>query len=122
VTATSQPRHLDVRIAPDGGPPWTQLHDAIRDRIVEEELLPGDRLPAVRALAEDLGLAPNTVARAYRGLVRAGWLRGLGRAGTFVADRLPDASPEAELSRAARAYLRRAAELGFDRDAARRAL
>lgn len=87
-------------------------------------LLPGVRLPTVRALAEQLDLAPNTVARAYRELEQDGWLEGRGRAGTFVADRLPNPPDDAEqaLARAADIYARRAAQLGFDRAAAIRAL
>ena len=75
----------------------------------------------MRGLADQLGLAPNTVARAYRDLEHEGWLEGRGRAGTFVADRLPEPPDEAEaaLADAADGYLRRAGQLGFDRAAAR---
>jgi DNA-binding transcriptional regulator YhcF (GntR family) len=44
----------------------------------------GTRLPTVRRLAADLGLAANTVARAYRELEEAGLIETRGRAGTFV--------------------------------------
>jgi len=65
-------------------------------------MLPGDRLPTVRGLADTLGLAPNTVARAYRELEAGGWIVGKGRAGTFVADSLPRrlAAPERDLAKA----------------------
>jgi DNA-binding transcriptional regulator YhcF (GntR family) len=78
----------------------------------------------VRVLADDLGLAPNTVARAYRSLEDDGWIEGRGRAGTFVADRLPERpfATEAALAEAADAYLRRAAQLGVDREGAIRAV
>jgi len=104
-----------VRITEDGGPPFAQLRDGVRRQIQRGALLPGDRLPTVRAMAADLGLAPNTVARAYRELEQEGWLIGHGRAGTFVADHLP-AQPsdrEAALAEAAETYRRRAAQLGF---------
>jgi len=86
--------------------------------------MPGDRLPPVRVCADQLGLAPNTVARAYRELEEEGWLVGRGRSGTFVADHLPvrPAAPDEALARAAAAYLKRAEQLGFDRAAAARAL
>jgi GntR family transcriptional regulator len=114
---------LRVPIRDDAGPPYRQLVDGVQRRIERGTLLPGDRIPPVRALAEDLGLAPNTVARAYRALEDDGWIEGRGRAGTFVADRLPErpAAAEAALAEAADTYLRRAAQLGFDREAAIRA-
>jgi DNA-binding transcriptional regulator YhcF (GntR family) len=75
---------------------------------------PGERVPTVRALAEDLGVAPNTVAKAYRELERAGYVEARGRAGTFVARTLP-APPgalEERLAAAAEAFARRARQLG----------
>jgi GntR family transcriptional regulator len=87
-------------------------------------LLPGDRIPPVRTLADQLELAPNTVARAYRSLEDDGYIEGRGRAGTFVADRLPErpSAADAALATAADDYLRRAAQLGIGREAAIRAL
>lgn len=109
-------------------PPSAQLRDAIARRIRSGALAPGERVPPVRALAAELGIAPNTVARAYRELEDAGLLEGRGRRGTFVAERLP-APPDERgelLTRAAEAYARRARQLGFSRadalEAARRAL
>ena len=49
-------------------------------------LRPGERLSPVRQLAAELGIAPNTVARAYRELEAEGLLEGRGRTGTFIAD------------------------------------
>jgi len=113
-----------VRIREQGPPPYEQVRDQLRRLIESGVLLPGDRVPTVRSLADDLGLAPNTVARAYRELEEAGWLVGRGRAGTFVADTLPvlPSDAEAALDEAADMYLRRAAQLGFERDAALLAL
>jgi GntR family transcriptional regulator len=89
-------------------------------RIQDGSFLPGDRLPTVRGLAADLGLAPNTVARAYRDLEAEGWAVGRGRAGTFVSDRPPLRPPaERDLQEAAERYLRRASALGFEASAAR---
>ena len=115
---------LRLTIRDEGGPPYEQLAERIRHLIQTGRLLPGDRVPPVRTCAEQVGLAPNTVARAYRELERDGWLVGRGRAGTFVARSLParPAAPDEALARAAAAYLRRAEQLGFDRAAAARAL
>lgn len=65
-------------------PPFAQLRRQILSQIASGELAPGDRLPAVRRLANDLGIAPNTAARAYRELEDDGILEGRGRTGTFV--------------------------------------
>ena len=45
-------------------PPFEQLRSQIVAAIAADELVPGERLPTVRRLAEDLGVAPGTVARA----------------------------------------------------------
>ena len=56
----------------------------IERRIVAGELLPGARLDPVRIAAQNLALAPNTVAAAYRTLAERGMVTGRGRKGTFV--------------------------------------
>lgn len=63
--------------------------EQIRAAIERDELLPDSPLPTVRQLAGDLGIAPNTVARAYGELQLQGWLVSDGRRGTRVAGRLP---------------------------------
>ena len=74
-----------LRIDPASSePPFAQLHQQILTQVADGILTPGDRLPTVRRLAGDLGIAPNTVARAYRELEADGVLEGRGRAGTFV--------------------------------------
>lgn len=78
------------------------------------ELPVGARLPTVRALARDLGLAPGTVARAYRELERDGNVETRGRHGTFVAT-TADLSSELrdrQLRHAAEEYAARAVTLG----------
>ena len=120
-----------MRIVLDPGsraPASAQLRDAIARRIRSGVLAPGERLPPVRVLAAELGLAPNTVARAYRELEAAGLLEGRGRHGTFVAERLrvPADERAVRLARAADAFVRRARQLGASRaealEAVRRAL
>jgi DNA-binding transcriptional regulator YhcF (GntR family) len=115
---------LRVQIREGGGPPYRQLVEGVRRQIERGALLPGDRIPPVRTLADQLELAPNTVARAYRSLEDDGYIEGRGRAGTFVADRLPErpSAADAALATAAGDYLRRAAQLGIGRMAAIRAL
>lgn len=71
-------------------PPYEQVRAQIADGIADGSLPPGTRLPAVRRLAGDLGIAPNTVARAYRELETAGLVRTAGRNGTVVAARAED--------------------------------
>ena len=101
-----------------------QLSAAIADRIRRGSLVAGARLPTVRALAEDLGLAANTVAKTYRALELEGLVQGRGRQGTFVAERLPQRLPDRErrLAEAADAFARRGSQLGFGAGEVRRAL
>lgn len=105
-------------------PPAAQLRELLARRIVSGSLRPGERLPPVRELAVSLGVAPGTVARAYRELVRAGFLVAQRRRGTFVAERLPLPADRraAQLDRAALAYARRARQLGASRVEAVRAV
>lgn len=70
-------------------PPYRQIVEQIRAGIERRELQPDMALPPVRQLAGDLGVAPNTVARAYAELQSEGWLIGDGRRGTRVASRVP---------------------------------
>src|SRR6476469_7274145 len=65
-------------------PPYEQLRLQLAGQINDGTLAVGSKLPTVRALAIDLGIAANTVARAYRELDAAELLEARGRAGTFV--------------------------------------
>ncbi|MEM8708526.1 MAG: GntR family transcriptional regulator, partial [Actinomycetota bacterium] len=62
--------------------PSTQVKAAIMAAIVDGALSAGDRLPSIRQLAGDLGLAANTVAKAYRELEADGLVASNGRRGT----------------------------------------
>lgn len=56
-----------ITISRDAGEsPSEQVHGQLRGLITTGHLLAGDRLPSVRQLASDLGIAPGTVAKAYR--------------------------------------------------------
>ena len=70
--------------ASSGVPPFEQVRDGIRGQVDAGILEAGLRLPPVRALADELGLAPGTVARAYKELEALGVVETRGRAGTFV--------------------------------------
>lgn len=65
-------------------PPFEQVRGGLAQQINDHTLAVGTKLPTVRQLATDLGLAANTVARAYRELEEAGLVETRGRAGTFV--------------------------------------
>jgi DNA-binding transcriptional regulator YhcF (GntR family) len=95
-----------------GMPPYEQVRRQLAQRIADHTLVVGARLPTVRRLAADLGLAVNTVARAYRELEEAGLIVTRGRAGTFVAAAGDLARERAE--RAAREYADTVHRLGID--------
>lgn len=64
--------------------PYEQVRIQIAAMVAAGELASGQKLPTVRQLANDLGLATNTVARAYRELEADGVISTQGRRGTFV--------------------------------------
>ncbi|MFC4591922.1 GntR family transcriptional regulator [Sphaerisporangium corydalis] len=110
-----------VEIDPDAAtPPYEQLRTQIAALIRTGKLAVGARLPSIRQLARDLGLAAGTVARAYRELEAAGYLRGRAGQGTVVRD-IPavlETERTARLTDAARAYAATVRELGIDIDVA----
>ena len=65
-------------------PPYEQVRDQFRAQVETGALAPGTKLPTVRALAADLGLATNTVARAYRELEQSGVIETRGRGGSVI--------------------------------------
>ncbi|TWP53690.1 GntR family transcriptional regulator [Lentzea tibetensis] len=97
-------------------PPYEQVRLHFAQAIAARELPVGAKLPTVRALAADLGLAVNTVARAYRELEEAGLVETRGRAGTVVSA-AGDRGRE-RVVRAARAYAATATEVGLTADEA----
>ncbi len=94
--------------------PFAQLRDQIRGQVLSGELEPGTRLPTVRGLATDLGLATNTVARAYRELEGLGMIETRGRAGSFVSGE----GVERAAREATHAYVEQLRSLGVERDCA----
>lgn len=75
-------------------PPFEQLRARVAELVDDGTLAPGSRLPSVRALAADLGIAVGTVARAYRELEAAGYVLSRRRHGTTVADAPPGGARE----------------------------
>ena len=78
---------MNVRIAISTGSPtaiYRQIAEQVRMAIATGKLRTGDQLPSVRALAEDLVLNPNTVARAYSDLIRDGLIESRAGRGVFI--------------------------------------
>jgi GntR family transcriptional regulator len=91
------------RLNPSSGVPvYVQLMEQIRHAIESCVLGPGDQLPAIRALAEELVISPNTVVKAYTELDREGVISLRHGAGAFVATR-DEPAGRARLARAAAA-------------------
>jgi GntR family transcriptional regulator len=93
-------------------PPYEQLRQQVTALVLGRALGPGDRLPSIRQLANDLGIAGGTVARAYRELEADGVVTTRGRHGTVVAGPPLGSSPASELIDAARAYADHASRTG----------
>jgi len=68
-------------------PIFKQIIQQIHRELAIGKLHVGDQLPAVRTLAEELVINPNTVARAYQDLIREGVLESRAGRGVFVAER-----------------------------------
>lgn len=102
----------------NGIPIYLQIVDQIKRQIVSGELAPGSRIPAVRDLAQEAGVNPNTMQRALTQLEQEGLLHTQRTSGRFVTD-------EEEVMRETRQQLSREyiaelykhlRELGLDRE------
>ncbi|WP_440220286.1 GntR family transcriptional regulator [Dietzia sp. MNB45] len=91
-------------------PPFRQLKGQIVEAVSRGKLTAGTRMPAVRKLAEEVGVSTATAAKVYRELEEAGVLEGRGRSGTFVA--AADMA-NAALTRAAEEFVERSSGAGF---------
>jgi DNA-binding transcriptional regulator YhcF (GntR family) len=106
---------LEIDVA-SGVPAFEQLREQIVAQVRAGRLVAGDRLPTIRALATDLGLAPGTVARAFRELEAEGVVETRSRAGTVIA---AGASVAADVARrAAETYISAVRAVGLDDDEA----
>lgn len=75
--------HLNYR---DSRPIYEQVRDGFRELLVSGALLPGEKLPSVRALASQLAINPNTIQRAYEALEKDGYIYTQIGKGNFVAE------------------------------------
>lgn len=91
----------------------TQIINQIAEAVATGRLNPGDRLATVRSLADELGIAPGTVARAYRTLEEMGTIRTDGVRGTMIADRTHDVMSTSERLSMLTSELRTIAVRGF---------
>ena len=112
---------MDVRslIALDpasAAPPFEQVRSQVMDAVSSGALVAGSRMPTVRRLADDLGLAPGTVARAYRELEASGFIETRGRNGSFVSPQGDAAVQQAQ--RSATAFAEQIRSLNLDVDQA----
>lgn len=104
--------------ASSGVPFYRQIIQQIEAAILARKLEPGDRLPTIRALAVDLKINPNTIARAYGELEIRGVVVTQVGSGTYISDRKPD--PEdvertKKLSETVSRFLHDMEALGADR-------
>lgn len=101
----------------DARPIFRQIVDGLRARILTGELPPGHKLPSVRALAIELTVNPNTVAKAYTELTDEGLIETRSRVGVFVCEprqRLSDAERQRRLDEALQRFVHDVASLGYD--------
>jgi DNA-binding transcriptional regulator YhcF (GntR family) len=120
-------RRLTVRLEADTAiPRFEQLRAQLSVMVAVGRLEPGARLPTVRNTAEQLELAPGTVARTYRELEQEGIVEGRGRLGTFVVDEPPHSEPLRErrerITAAAHRFAFDVRQLGADLETAQAAV
>jgi GntR family transcriptional regulator len=100
-----------------GVPIGAQIRTQIRDCVVSGQLLPGEQLPTVRAMAVELSVNPGAVSKAYHELEREGVLTSGEGSGTFVASgapsRLGEAETRAEFENLCQEFLAQAARCGY---------
>ena len=92
-----------------GVPIYLQLMEQVKHAIETGALRPGEQLPGIRPLAEELVVNPNTVAKAYRELEHEGVVELRQGAGAFVTDKAPT-KKDADKLRAAQATVATAVE------------
>jgi DNA-binding transcriptional regulator YhcF (GntR family) len=97
-------------------PPYEQIRAQVVEMASSDVIADGQRIPTIRQLAGDLGLAEGTVARAYRELEREGWIQTRGRHGSFVTrpSSVPPIDREGAIRDAATAFATRVAQTGSD--------
>lgn len=113
-----------LQLDPDSSlPPYEQVRAQVTTMVATGVLAAGSRLPTIRQLARDLGVATATIARAYRELERDRLIESRGRHGTFILDaptRATTSEREQRLAAAAQHFAVQARQLGIDPDHALR--
>ena len=114
MTEKKLPLHLDFH---SGLPIYTQIVNQIQSQLVNKVLKPGDQLPTVRALAQELRVNFNTVARAYRILDEARIISTQQGRGTYISEIPPPEVSEKlrheSLSALTQRFIAEAFRLGF---------
>ena len=96
------------RLNPSSGVPvYLQLMEQVKHAVEAGALRPGDQLPTLRKLAEDLVVNPNTVVRAYRELQHAGVIELRHGSGAYIRE---SGAPAGRITQKARAVMRSALE------------
>jgi len=116
--ARTQPLMIQIATG-DARPISKQIVDAVRMKIATAELSPGDQLPSVRGLAQQLCVNPNTVAKAYTELTAEGWVESRQGLGLYVApprQRLSDAERARRLDEAIARFIRDVIALDYAPD------
>ncbi|NLJ45011.1 MAG: GntR family transcriptional regulator [Treponema sp.] len=121
MNSTTVEREIRFSLDPASGVPfYRQIIQQIEQAILARRLEPGDRLPTIRALAIELKINPNTIAKAYGELEIRGIVTTQVGSGTYVSDKRIDME-EAERTKKAEAavarFIRDMEALGIDRAA-----
>jgi GntR family transcriptional regulator len=100
-------------------PVYRQIITQIEHGVLSGRLKAGDRLPTIRALAVELKINPNTIAKAYSELEIRGLIVKRTGSGTFISDKKPpdaDDAREEKIRQIVGRFLREMEELGVERD------
>jgi GntR family transcriptional regulator len=119
MNSTRTDRDIQISLDTAGGVPfYRQIIRQIEHAILAEKLLPGDRLPTIRALAIELKINPNTIARAYGEMEIRGIVTTQVGSGTYVSDKKPSSQEDgrsAKIREVLVRFLRDMDALGVDR-------
>ena len=97
----------------DSRPIYEQIKDGLRKLIVTGAMQPDEKLPSVRALAQQLSINPNTIQRAYNELENEGYIYSVPGKGSFASgDRSAEESRKQELMAQARELITELKYLG----------
>jgi GntR family transcriptional regulator len=109
-----------IEVNPRSGVPiYVQIVDQVRHAVDVGGLRPGERLPPVRRLADELAIAPNTIVKAYNELQRMGLIESRPGRGTVVSEGVEEVAREwrfEEIFERLRVLVRDAAALGISED------